>query len=181
MATARSGLFSALSLGATAVHYFGHAGTEQWADEDLLTVDDTASLAGTPLTLVFTWACEGQFYQNVFGPSLGEALVLVPNGGARASFGPAGITDPQRQRSLYSRLYQDWIAAGLPLGEAIRRAKAEALAADPASRPVVDGWNLLGDPALGARPSAHPRSASVGEWPSWNEHASATSRPRSER
>jgi hypothetical protein len=51
------------------------------------------------------------------------------------------------QRALYERVYGPWLAGGATLGEAIRKSKIEALAggAPPA---VVEGWSLLGDPAL---------------------------------
>jgi hypothetical protein len=42
----------------------------------------------------------------------------------------------------------DYFLAGASLGEAVRRAKAEALLADPGLAPVVHGFGLLGDPAL---------------------------------
>jgi len=44
----------------------------------------------------------------------------------------------------------------LPLGDAIRRAKEEAIRADPANRVVVEGWNLLGDPAVRLDPTPQP-------------------------
>jgi hypothetical protein len=145
---ARTTLLDGLSQGSLATHYFGHAGPEIWADEGLLTVDDVATLAGSSgQTVLFTWACEAQWYQSIFGPSVGEALLLLPGGGAVASFGPAGATDPRLQSALFARVYGPWLNRGVPLGEAIRRAKAAAMS-NPASLPVVDGWNLLGDPAL---------------------------------
>ena len=39
-------------------------------------------------------------------------------------------------------------APACSLGEALRRAKAETLRLDPSARGVVEGWSLLGDPAL---------------------------------
>jgi len=52
------------------------------------------------------------------------------------------------QRSLYERVYHHFLVQGSTLGEAVRRAKSEVLAANPAARPVVEGWSLIGDPAL---------------------------------
>jgi hypothetical protein len=65
-----------------------------------------------------------------------------------ASFGPAGITTPRQQEALARRVYPRFLSEGKTLGDAVREAKAEALAADPSTRAAVDGWNLLGDPAL---------------------------------
>jgi len=77
-----------------------------------------------------------------------ESLLLKPGGGAVAAFGPAGITDAPLQAALYERLYDELLRGRVALGEAIRRAKARAVAEDPRSLPVVEGWNLLGDPSL---------------------------------
>jgi hypothetical protein len=148
VAEARTALLSGLAQGVQAVHYFGHGGPEVWSDQRLLTVPDAASLQGTGHEAVlFTWACEAQWYQYHLGPSVNEALMLVPQGGALAAFGPAGITDPLLQRVLYEGVYEE-LARGRSLGEAIQRAKARALRVNPRALAVVAGFNLLGDPSL---------------------------------
>jgi hypothetical protein len=144
---ARERLFSALAEGASFTHYFGHGGPETWADEGLVSVEDAASLPSTG-TVVLTWACQSQFFQYLFGPSVNESLLLAPRGGAVAAFGPAGITDAPLQAVLYERLYQELRQGRVSLGEAIRRAKARALDANPLVSAVVEGFNLLGDPSL---------------------------------
>jgi hypothetical protein len=154
IATARQSLFSALEEGAQVTHYFGHGGPEVWADEGLLTTWDVPALEGTKPTVLFTWACQSQWYLNLWGPSLNEALLLLPEGGAVASFGPAGITTPRQQRKLAQRVYGHFLRERLTLGEAIEWAKSQSLAEDPESQPAIDGWNLLGDPAL--RLPSHP-------------------------
>ena len=144
-----------------AIHYFGHGGPEVWADEALLTVDDVHALPdASPAPVLFVWACESQWYQYLFGPTIDEALLLKPAGGVSAAFGPVGISSPAAQRLLLERVYRGLFAHGLTLGEAVRRAKAETLAADPAAGPVVDGFGLIGDPALrlSPRPDARPRA-----------------------
>jgi uncharacterized repeat protein (TIGR01451 family) len=145
--TARARLFAALAQGAAFTHYFGHGGPETWADEGLLTVEDAATLPSTG-TVVLAWSCQTQFFQYLFGPSVNESLLLKPGGGAVAAFGPFGITDAALQTALSERLYDELARGRVALGEAIRRAKARAVEEDPASAPVVEGWNLLGDPSL---------------------------------
>jgi hypothetical protein len=145
---ARTALFDALAAGAPTTHYFGHAGHERWADEGLLTSADVPGLSSAGReTVLFTWACEAQWYQYDWGASLNESLLLAPRAGALAAVGPAGITDPVYQSALHKRVYGHFLA-GVPLGEALRRAKAEVLDLGPSFAPVVEGWNLLGDPAL---------------------------------
>jgi hypothetical protein len=146
-ARARADLVADLARGPSLVQYWGHGGPEQWADESLLSVEDVPTLPIGP-SVVFTWTCLAQFFQYAFGPSIDEALLLDPASGVRATFGPAGITDAAVQSLLYDALYDELAGGAVPLGEAVRRAKARALARDPRSWPVVAGFNLLGDPSL---------------------------------
>jgi uncharacterized repeat protein (TIGR01451 family) len=146
---ARQALGDGWRSGAALTHYFGHGGTTMWADEQLLSVDTAASVAGGGKpTVLFAWACLSQFYQNFWGPSINEALLLLPQGGALASFGPAGISSPGSQQPLVEAVYRN-LRPGVRLGELLRQAKAEALLANPRSAPnAVEGFNLIGDPAL---------------------------------
>ena len=146
--TARGALRQGLLAGAQATHFFGHGSFPMWADEGLLNADEVGDLQG-PETVVFAWACESQWFLWPFGSSLGEALVLLPQGGAVASFGPTGITDPDAQAELLIELYPRAFSQNLTLGEAIRQAKTAALGRDPGRLGVVvHGFNLLGDPSL---------------------------------
>jgi len=157
---ARAALLDAWVKGPVLVQYFGHSGPETWADEHLLTTADATTLANIGLPpVVLSWTCEAQWYQYHLGPSVNEALVQAPAGGALAIVGPTGISDPGLQALLAERVL-DGIASGRPLGEAVRRAKAEAVQQHPDIRGVVEGFTLLGDPALvvgGLAPSASAR------------------------
>jgi uncharacterized repeat protein (TIGR01451 family) len=151
---ARQVLFSALEAGVAFTHVFSHGAPWQWGNAGLLTVDDVQGVDGGPPvlgegpeTIVLTWACLSQFYTYLWGETVNEALLLKPRGGAMAAFGPAGISDLAAQAALYERLYAELPRAGT-IGDAIRNAKAAALAEDPRAAAVVEGWNLLGDPAL---------------------------------
>jgi len=84
---ARAALLDAWSQGPVAVQYFGHSGVETWADEQLLTPADAAGLANIGLPpIVFSWTCQAQWYQYHLGPSVNEALLLAPQGGASSSW-----------------------------------------------------------------------------------------------
>jgi len=147
--TARSAMFGAWQTGTTITHYFGHGGPEIWTDEALFSADDVPDLpaAMSPMILL-AWACQSQYYQNYYGPSVNEALFLAPGTGALASLGPVGISSPAHQRKIYERVYARLYAEGLSLGEIIRQAKVEALAEDPQNRDAVDGFMFFGDPSL---------------------------------
>jgi hypothetical protein len=156
-ASARAALLAGWQSGVLGTHYFGHGGLTEWADEQVLTTDDVAALGSSwRPTALFTWACLSQYYLGVDGPSLNESLLLQPGGGAVASFGPAGITPPARQAPLIERVYAELRTPGIALGEAIRRAKAAAVADEPSAREVIEGFHLFGDPALVLYPSGPP-------------------------
>ena len=143
-AAARQALLGGLASGAAATHYFGHGGWGRWADEGILRYQDAAGLANSGRgTVLFSWTCNVQWYLNDEYPSVNEALMLAPRGGAVASFGPAGITDPALQSRFFPLVNANLLKGGT-LGQVLRRAKAEAVRAHPNLRPVVDGWNLLG-------------------------------------
>ena len=148
IASARSALLSGLASAPAVTHYFGHGGPEIWADEQVLTVDDVPSLFELPESVFFQWACETQYFPYFYGQSLGEALMLQPTGGALASFGPSGISDSETQALFYKLLYAELANRRITLGEAIRRAKGEALRISPETRSVVEGFNLIGDPSI---------------------------------
>jgi hypothetical protein len=153
---ARETLDTAWNVGAQMTHYFGHGGPEIWADEHLLSTDDLAArLAASQPTVLFAWTCQTQWYLNIWGPAINEALFLLPEGGALASFGPTGITPPAGQKPLFERFYgRVFIGGEVTLGEAIRDAKRLALEDEPGALSAVEGFSLIGDPAL--RLSADP-------------------------
>ncbi|HEV7498439.1 MAG TPA: C25 family cysteine peptidase, partial [Vicinamibacteria bacterium] len=125
-----------------------HGAEDFWADEHLFDAEEAAVLpADGHETVLFSWTCVSQNYLFGGGPSLSEALLLAPQAGALAAVGPTGITDASHQAVLFAHLYP-YVLRGVPLGEALRRAKIDTLRSDPGAKPVVEGWSLLGDPAL---------------------------------
>ena len=146
---ARTTLLHGWDDGVLLSHYFGHGGLTEWADEQVLTRDDIDTLGDSwKPTVLFTWACLSQWYVGIDGPSLNEALLLQPEGGAVASFGPAGITSPAKQAILNQALYSQLAQPGITLGEAIQNAKVLALDVEPNAHEVTEGFHLFGDPAL---------------------------------
>jgi hypothetical protein len=98
-------------------------------------------------TLLFAWTCVSQNYLFGLGPSVGEAMLLAPGRRRPGHGGP----DRHHRRQGPGRPLRAALsppAARPVLGEALRRAKAETLRLDPDGRGVVEGWSLLGDPAL---------------------------------
>ena len=114
-----------------------------WGVGDSTTVQNQSGQA-----VVFSWSCFSEWYQYLYGPSLMESLILAPNSGVSAAVGPSGITLPAQQSVLREPLYQYYFVQKLPLGEAVRRAKADAVRQSTDALDVVTGWNLLGDPSM---------------------------------
>jgi hypothetical protein len=147
-AAAKTQIDAALAQGQASIHYFGHGSPTGWSSQ-LWTAADSANTASKPPSgAAFQWACFSQWYQYLFEASLGESLLLM-QGGPTASFGPAGISNPQEQQSLSDAVYAGFYVDNLTLGEAIVRAKRNLMSQSNGEqmRGVVEGWNLLGDPA----------------------------------
>ncbi|MGV3622639.1 MAG: C25 family cysteine peptidase, partial [Archangium sp.] len=168
---ARQTLTQVLTSGnATTLHYIGHGAPNAWTTRGLWTVNDSALMTPAPSdTIGFQWSCFAQWYQYLFGPSLGESLLLMREGGVSASFGPSGITNPVGQATLSNAVYDNVFQQHLPLGDAILQAK-RALPNGPESAALIDGWNLLGDPAM--IPS--PLSTGRGPWTPYEEPTETT-------
>jgi hypothetical protein len=143
---ARDEIAAALASGAAVTSYFGHGSPDAWADEGILSSDSVSTLAGLKETLVLMWACQSQYYTYFYGPSLGEALFLLPQGGAIASVGPAGISSTEHQEPFYEAFYRE-LAAGKSIGDALRIAKRQVASGFPPGSGLV-GFNLIGDPTL---------------------------------
>ncbi len=145
---ARQTLEQSWGSGASVVHYFGHGGPDIWADEHLLSTTRVRQLGPTlKPAVVLNWACSSGWFAYLWGNSVNEELALTPSGGALASFGPVGITSPAAQRMMYEAFYPR-LYGDQTLGEAIAAAKRDAVSAHPVSRDVIEGFALLGDPAL---------------------------------
>ncbi len=152
--TARTTLFGSWQQGVTATHYFGHGGPEIWTDHALFSVDDVPALLDhMPPSMLFMWACQSQYFQYYYAPSLGEALFLLPRSGTVSSFGPVGITSTLGQRAIYRNVYKNLYKRGLSIGEIIRQAKLAALDGSPRNQDVVNSFMLFGDPSLTLDPS----------------------------
>jgi hypothetical protein len=145
---ARHALEQAWTAGVAAVHYFGHGGQTIWADEQLLSADRVREL-GSALkpAVVLNWDCNSSWFADLWGNSVSEELLLTPDGGAVATFGPVGITSPAAQRMMYESFYPE-LYGGQTLGEIIVAAKRSAAPKHPAAHDVIEGFALLGDPAL---------------------------------
>ncbi len=155
VAAARQAILDAINQGRLLVSYFGHAGTQYWSAEELLSVTDLAQLTNqdrfpimVPMTCLdgyFIWPSPpGQDYS-----SLGESIVRQPNGGAIASWSPTGYGEEEGHSLLDEEFFQALFVTGTRLlGVATTQAKLKMFAQTSNYQSLIDTYVLFGDPAL---------------------------------
>ena len=146
---ARSQLLAYLGEGAAFTHFVGHAGFNTLGNETLLTQDNVASLQnGANLPILAGMTC----LINQFGfptwESLGESLVVKPDGGAMAVWAPTGLSWTEDGEVMADMFYWSIFENGaVRLGDAVLAAQREYGRVGPAHGTMLDTLNLLGDPA----------------------------------
>jgi hypothetical protein len=140
----RARILAALNAGPRLVNFVGHGSVTVWTGNGLLRSADAASLSNRDHpSLMIMLTCLNGYAADVYVVSLGEAMLLAPNGGAAAVWASSGLTDPQSQQEMAQRLYQQLAGGRLRLGDALRDAKAATANPD-----VRRTWLLLGDPTM---------------------------------
>lgn len=149
---ARARLFDRLRRGTGLVNYLGHGGIVNLAHEGLLTADDLPVLEGLDLApVISTFSCYIGYFAIPGFDSLGEQLVLAPDGGAAAVVAPNYLSQNAQARVLNDRFLREVFRdeGEATLGEAFRRALAAA--GGSVAPGTLLKYGILGDPALGLR------------------------------
>ncbi|MGQ9709597.1 MAG: C25 family cysteine peptidase [Anaerolineae bacterium] len=145
--TLRTALLEDWDRGALLICYFGHSSWQQWARERLFHLDDLPALANSRRYPVVTeMTCfTGAFHRPE--PTLDEALVTRPDGGAVAVWGPTGLGASMGHRRLaegfFRAVFSDTVGT---VGEATLAGKLNLGGGQGGD--LLDTFNLLGDPAL---------------------------------
>jgi hypothetical protein len=144
---ASSQVLSYIENGALIVDYMGHGSVEVW-NGNLLSSQTALALNNGPILPFFIdMTCLNAFFQDLYTTSLGESLLLAPEGGAVAVWASSALTDPAPQAAMNRALLRAMFAGSRPtLGEAILKAKAAISDND-----VRRSWILLGDPTIRIR------------------------------
>ena len=144
---ARNSLFEALYQRQFLVNYAGHGSVNQWRG-NLLTNDDALGLRNEHLPMFLMMTCLNGYFHDPVLDSLGESLMKAERGGAVAVWASSGMTVPSDQAVVNQELYRLLFSrvAGIPIGDAVIRAKAASSNPD-----VRRTWILLGDPAMKLR------------------------------
>lgn len=161
---ARAATIAALSAGAGLVTYAGHSHHWQWAatgppappeEQFLLGLNDVGSLRNAgQLPIVLELTCLTAAFQKpaYSGTTLDERLLLHPQGGAAAVWGPTGMGvlygHDALQRGFHRAL---WRSNAPPVGELTLAAQAELFATTGCCQEALRTYALLGDPLTPVR------------------------------
>ncbi|MBK9711591.1 MAG: hypothetical protein IPO81_09745 [Kouleothrix sp.] len=163
-ARARRRVIDGLSAGAGLVNYVGHSSPYQWATTDrnlaqpyllgLYDVDGLANGASQPIVLEMT-CLTGAFQTPAYsGTTIDERLVLQPNGGAIAVWGPTGQGVAHGHDALQRGFYQAlWSAPPLSatIGQLTAAGAIELFQNGLCCQDSLSTYALLGDPLTRAR------------------------------
>lgn len=138
--------------GALIMDYGGHGREDQISHEAVLRLSDFESFSNKNLPLWITASCDIMPFDGVV-PTIGEAAVLNPNGGALAFFGTTR-TVYSNYNKLINMAYLQYLLSkdtqGRPItiGEAQRLAKNQMIDKRQDLTTNKLQYSLLGDPAL---------------------------------
>ena len=111
-AAARRTLLEAINAGKLVLNYLGHSSVDEWRGK-LLTAADAAALTnGNRLPLFLVMGCLGNYFVDVEGDSLGEALLRAPGGGAVGVWASSGLALPERQVEVNREVYRTLLKGG---------------------------------------------------------------------
>ncbi len=147
LAEVRQGLFDAVASGVGLVNLVGHGGLDRFTAEGFLTLDDVP-LWQNPnrLPLVASLTCNVARFEVPGFVSLGEELVLSPEGGAIAVFAPTGLSLGFESHELDRALVEAIYRHPGDLGDMHRRVLQRYLR-DGRYDFMLRIYQLLGDPA----------------------------------
>jgi hypothetical protein len=128
--------------------FTGHSSIHQWAHEIFFHLDDVSGLEnGLKLPVVLEMTCFTGSFQIPAFPTLDEALLRHPGGGAVAVWGSTGLGIATGHHWLaegfMKTIYQDGIS---DIGSATLAGKLNLLSVG-SNLDLIDTFNLLGDPA----------------------------------
>lgn len=146
---ARDRLFQALADGVGWINYLGHGSSDRLAREQLLATSDVAGLENPVTPVITALTCLSNFFEMPGFATLGEALVLNPDGGAVSVIAPTGLAQHPEAVILSEALFQVVFVEGeRVLGEALLRALQDNAGDLGETGPL---YILFGDPALQLR------------------------------
>jgi len=143
---ARAQLWAGLEQSPLLINFVGHGGVDRMAHEGLMTGDDLPDLPATETAgIVSAWTCVLSRFDLPGFDSLGELLVLAPEGGAAAVIAPTGLS-VANQAHVLNRLYFEALSESDRVGDALGLA-LERFSARGGLASLGEAYSILGDPA----------------------------------
>jgi hypothetical protein len=155
---AKQQVMDAWNAGALFMTYAGNGSWHQWSGEQLLHIDNVASMInGGRLPVMLSMTCYTGYFQHPEYGTLDETMLRRSGGGAVATWSPSELTSGHNilLSNFYDAVYSQGLSA---LGPAIAAAKS-TLSSDYVS--AIDTYHLFGDPAMGLQLEALPSGGSV--------------------
>jgi hypothetical protein len=142
-AAVRSRLIGALNQGPSIVNFYGHGAIQIWTSGSILRHSDAAALTNAgSLSIYLMMTCLNGYFVEPKFDSLGETLLLAPNGGAVATWSSSGETVPTDQVVADQEAVKLLLnQPNMTLGDAMITGKSVIRDID-----VRHTWVLLGDP-----------------------------------
>lgn len=128
--------------------FSGHSSIHQWAHEILFHLDTIPSLTnGQKLPVVLEMTCFTGSFQIPVYPTLDEALIRHPGGGAVAVWGPTGLGIATGHHWLAEGFMKSIYEDSIPdIGSAALAGKLHLLSIG-SNLDLIDTFTILGDPA----------------------------------
>ncbi len=151
-AETRARIIASWNAGAALVNYCGHAGINQLAVENLFNVADAQALRnGGQLPLAVMLTCVAGRFELPGFTSLGEALVLNPEGGVAGGLMPSGAALNADSVRLAEEFYRAvFNGKEASAGKALLAAMKSYLQLGGTAA-LLNVYNWLGDPALACK------------------------------
>ncbi len=152
VAVVRQAVREAFTGGSGMIHYTGHGGMSQLAEENLLHVNDVNTLENIPVPLFISLTCLIARFDHPTSVSLGEALVLRQDGGAMTVYAPSGLSwnyYGEQFGKEYHRLHA--VDRADTIGPTLLHARRSFGEVSGLFADSLETYNLLGDPALKLR------------------------------
>jgi hypothetical protein len=132
--------------GSAIIDYVGHGNPRLLAHEEILTVQDVKSWTNDDkLSLFVTASCEVGRFDDHDRTSLGEWIILNPNGGGVVAFTTTRVVYIQNNATLNMNFFKYVLNRDLRMGDIILSAKNNTGDGEEINK---RNFTLLGDPAL---------------------------------
>ncbi|NNL94865.1 MAG: hypothetical protein HKO64_04530 [Xanthomonadales bacterium] len=139
LAETRNEFFDLMDMGVSLVNFAGHGGTDRLANEGIVVNADAETMDNSYTPALIGLTCNINAFSIPGWDSLGERLVINPDGGMIASFSAAGLSENIRAERL-GKQFQIQLNSSDRLGDAVIKSLI-------GEGPWTEIYSIIGDPA----------------------------------